>query len=87
MTLPVTLIVRSWDASRAWFPGMHSYVKEMLTKHLRLSSAMSRAEAKAIVKRTLAREFMEIELADGQYADAMRHWLESIGAKVEILAK
>jgi uncharacterized protein with PIN domain len=85
VSVPATLIVRGWDASRAWFPGMDGYVKEMLMKHLQLSSPMSRTEAKAIVKRTLARELVQIDLADGQYADSMRHWLESIGAQVEAL--
>ena len=83
--MPATLIVRSWDTSRAWFPGMDGYVKEMLMKHLQLSSPMSRTEAKAIVKRALARELVQIDLVDGRYADSMRHWLESIGAQVEVI--
>ena len=64
---------------------MDGYVKEMLMKHLQLSSPMSRTEAKAIVKRALARELVQIDLVDGRYADSMRHWLESIGAQVEVI--
>lgn len=79
-----TLIVEGWDTSRAWFPGMEGYVKEMLMKYLQISSPMARGEAKSIVKRLLAREPMKVELVDGQYASSMSHWLESIGAQVEV---
>lgn len=79
-----TLIIRGWDTSRAWFPGMEGYVKKMLMKYLQISSPMARSEAKSIVRRLLAREALEVELVDGQYANSMSHWLESIGAQVEI---
>ncbi len=81
---PAVLIVKGWDTSRAWFPGMDGYVKEMLMKYLQISSPMARSEAKSIVKRLLAKELLEVELVDGQYASSLRHWLESIGAQIEV---
>lgn len=79
-----TLIVKGWHTFRAWFPGMEGYVNEMLMKYLQISSPMARSEAKTIVRRLLGMEPMEVELVDGQYANSMSHWLESIGAQVEI---
>ena len=84
MKAAVTLTVKGWDSATAWFPGMDGYVKVMLMKHLQLSSPMARTKAKRLVKRILAREMVSISLEDGRYATAMHHWLESIGAEVEI---
>lgn len=86
VTASATLVVEGWDRSRAWFPGTESYVKNMLLKHLQLSSPMPRTEAKRMVKQLLARELLSVALVDGQYAHAMRHWLESLGAQVQIVA-
>lgn len=35
------LIVKGWDTSQAWFPGLDGCVKEMLIKYLQISSPMA----------------------------------------------
>jgi aspartate aminotransferase-like enzyme len=84
VTAPATLEVIAWDQSRAWFPEMKSYVRDMLLKYLQLSTPMSRTQAKKIVKQLISKQLITVVLEDGQYADGMRHWLESIGAQVQV---
>ena len=73
-----------WDESTAWFPGLGSYVEEQFMRSLQLSTPMSRAQAKSVVKKIAAREIFEVFLADDSYASGMCHSLESIGGQVSI---
>ena len=79
-----TLCVTAWDDATAWFPGMGGYVKRRFMWALQLSSPMSRAAAKKIVKKIAAREPFEVFLAADTYAHGMIHHLESIGGQVSI---
>ncbi|WP_221621866.1 hypothetical protein [Variovorax sp. KBW07] len=47
-----------------------------------MSTPISRAEAKNVVKKIAAREVFEVFIADDRYASGMCHSLESIGGKV-----
>ena len=78
-------MITAWDESRAWFPGMDSYVKDMLLKTLRRSSSLGPTDIKRIVRKVMSREAAAIPLENDQHIDSIRHWLESIGAQVEII--
>lgn len=84
LAVSCTLSVTGWDEAMAWFPGLGSYVEKQFLRALQLSSPMSRAEAKSVVKKIAARESFEVQLAVDRYAQGMFHWLESIGGQVEI---
>jgi len=79
-----TLLVAGWDESAAWFPGMGGYVERRFMRSLQLSTPMSRAEAKNVVKKIAARAAFEVFLADDSYVSGMCHSLESIGGKVSL---
>ncbi|GAB2815741.1 hypothetical protein GCM10027276_15840 [Comamonas piscis] len=64
---------------------MGGYVERSFMRFLQLSTPMSRAEAKSVVKKIAAREVFEVFLADDRYAHGMCFSLESIGAQVSIL--
>lgn len=79
-----TLLVAGWDESAAWFPSMGGYVERRFMRSLQLSTPMSRAEAKNVVKKIAARAAFEVFLANDRYASGMCHSLESIGGKVSL---
>ncbi|TYK73615.1 hypothetical protein FSY59_03180 [Comamonas sp. Z3] len=79
-----TLVVMGWDQTTAWFPGMGGYVEKLFMRSLQLSTPMSHAEAKNVVKKIAAREIFEVFLADDCYAYGMCHALESIGGQVSL---
>ena len=79
-----TLAVMGWDDTTAWFPGMGGYVEKLFMRSLQLSTPMSHAEAKNVVKKIAAREIFEVLLADDSYAYGMCNALESIGGQVSL---
>jgi hypothetical protein len=79
-----TLVVMGWDQTTSWFPGMGGYVEKLFMRSLQLSTPMSHAEAKNVVKKIAAREIFEVFLADDCYAYGMCHALESIGGQVSL---
>lgn len=78
------LCVTAWDETTAWFPGMGSYVGKQFFRLLQLSSPMSRAQAKTLVKKIAAREPFEVLLMKATHAQGMAHLLQSIGGQVSI---
>lgn len=78
------LCVTAWDDATAWFPGLGGYVERQVLRTLQLSSPLSRADAKRVVKKIAAREPFEVFLATDVHAHSMSHHLESIGGQVSI---
>jgi len=79
-----TLQVMGWDESTAWFPSMGGSVEKRSMRSLQLSTPMSRAEAKSVVKKIAAREIFEVFLADDSYASGMCRSFESIDGLVSL---
>ena len=78
------LCVTAWDEATAWFPGLGGYVEKQFMRALHLSSPMSRADAKKVVKKIAAREPFEVLLAVDTHAYGMSHHLQSIGGQVTL---
>jgi len=78
----VVLKVTDWNSALGWSTDI-AHTKSMLVGLVRQSTSLSHTEAKRLIKALFARQVSELVLVNGQFYNAIRSALQSVGAQVE----
>ncbi len=74
--------VTGWNSAWGWSTDI-THTKSMLVGLVRQSTSLSHTEAKRLIKALFARQVSELVLVNGQFYNAIRSALQSVGAQVE----